>query len=437
MIKFRGLYDKFPNFILKHDSTFILRKEILESKTLNLFYGFENREGIFNDVDSRYKFALIQIANAKAPKNHTIETMFYKTNIDEIYKRENVIRLNLAQIRALSPAHLALQEVRSKRDLEILGKAYSAFAPLDCRYLDFRRELDMTNDKDLFIEADCLPQHYRIFSHTDRLSCHTDSTLCHTEGEARSISNTKQQEGYFANAQYDKENSPSLAEGARGRVSLRDSRSESKQSKKIDCHEFDKSNSRNDAQFLPLFEGKMIHQFNAEFSAPNYFLDKDAFDNRLKSKEIYRLKQDLGIDSKQYSKLLESLYKSACHSERSAKARSEESQMSHKNRDISAFSKPQYDKENSPSLAEGDKGGGYKSAKSTTKITHPQTPSAREGANIATFESTLIRFDRAYFRLAFRAIARDTDERTGILAFCLKIWAVETHFGRISQKLTF
>ncbi len=335
-----------PSALMLEKGSYNLRKEILTNYTLSLFYAFENREGIFNNVHRSYKFALMQVANAPAPKNHTIKTMFYKTNIDEIYKRENVIKLKLAQIRALSPAHLALQEVRSKRDLEILGKAYNAFAPLDSRYLDFRNELHMTADKDLFIES-------------------------YKEG------------------------------------------------------------------LLPLYEGKMIHQFNATFSTPNYFLDKDAFDNRLKSKEIYRLKQDLGIDSKEYGRLLESLYKSACHSERS-----EESQMSHKNRDISAFSKPQYDKENSPSLAEGDKGGGYKSTKDfknakflNSESTHPQTPSAREGANIATFESTLIRFDRTYFRLAFRAIARDTDERTLIFSLLPKDCGFgHTMYGLIPKR---
>ncbi|MGX2971296.1 hypothetical protein [Helicobacter sp. T3_23-1059] len=43
-----------------------------------------------------------------------------------------------------------------------------------------------------------------------------------------------------------------------------------------------------------------------------------------------------------------------------------------------------------------------------------------EGANIATFESTLIQFDRAYFRLGFRDIARDTDERTSIFSLLPK-----------------
>lgn len=103
---------------------------------------------------------------------------------------------------------------------------------------------------------------------------------------------------------------------------------------------------------MPLYEGKKIYQFNAEFSTPNYFLDKDAFDNRLKSKEIYRLKQDLGIDSKEYSKLLESI-------------------------------KP-------------------------------------KKVSVGDFESTLIRFDKTYFRLGYRKVASDTNERTLIFTLIPK-----------------
>ena len=47
-------------------------------------------------------------------------------------------------------------------------------------------------------------------------------------------------------------------------------------------------------------------------------------------------------------------------------------------------------------------------------------PDLSPKAECATFESTLIRFDRAYFRLAFRAIARDTDERTLIFSLLPK-----------------
>ncbi|MBX7546324.1 hypothetical protein [Helicobacter turcicus] len=52
----------------------------------------------------------------------------------------------------------------------------------------------------------------------------------------------------------------------------------------------------------------MIHQFNASFKEAQYFLDPKAFDERLRSKEIYRLKQDLGLDNKEYKELLKSIY---------------------------------------------------------------------------------------------------------------------------------
>lgn len=43
-------------------------------------------------------------------------------------------------------------ELKDKQALEILRKSYNAFQNLSFDYIDFRRELDMTNDKDLFIE---------------------------------------------------------------------------------------------------------------------------------------------------------------------------------------------------------------------------------------------------------------------------------------------
>lgn len=314
-----------PSALMLEEGSYTLRKEILQERTLTHFYAFENREGIFNSVDSRYKFALMQVKNAKPPQNHRIKTMFYKTKIDEIYEAKNVIELSLADIEGLSPTHLALQEVRDRRDLEILGKCYGRFAPLDLQWLDFRRELDMTNDKDLFIdEVDLVAKQSKNPS-DDAVS----------------------------------KDSPSPAEGARGWV--------------------------NPPQYLPLYEGKRIHQYNAEFENPTkkssdkrYFLEITAFDERLKSKEISRLKGDLGINGKEYKALLESLFETYCHSERAKRAKN-------------------------PNIANS---------------THPQTPSAmeRDFGSLSAFESSLISYDREYIRLGFRAIARDTDERTLIFS---------------------
>lgn len=249
-----------PSALMLEEGSLSLRKEILEHKRLNFFYSFENREGIFNDVHRSYKFALMQVQNTQADSTHKIKTMFYKTNIDSMYDTNNIIETSLEEIAILSPSQIALQEVRDKKDLEILAKCYARFKPLSLEWLDFRRELDMTADKDLFIE-----------SYSDDL--------------------------------------------------------------------------------LPLYEGKMIHQFNAEFSEPTYFLDSTAFDERLRSKEIHRLKQDLGINSKEYENILKTLSNSQ---------------------------------------------------------------------SVEVLEDSLICYDREFFRLGFRAVARDTDERTLIFSLLPK-----------------
>lgn len=253
-----------PSALMLEEGSLSLRKKILENKRLNFFYGFENREGIFNDVHRSYKFALMQVQNTQADSTHKIKTMFYKTNIDSVYDTNNIIETSLEEIATLSPSQIALQEVRDKKDLEILAKCYASFKPLSLEWLDFRNELHMTADKDLFIE-----------SYSDDL--------------------------------------------------------------------------------LPLYEGKMIHQFNAEFSEPTYFLDSTSFDERLRSKEIHRLKQDLGLNSKEYEKLLKT-------------------------------------------MLEGKE----------SKMTREE------------LEDSFIRYDREFFRLGFRGIASDTNERTLIFSLLPK-----------------
>jgi hypothetical protein len=95
-------------------------------------------------------------------------------------------------------------ELRSAADLPILQRCYAAFEPLHEDWLNFRNELHMTADKDLFLET-----------------------------------------------------AP--------------------------------------AGGLPLYEGKMIWQYSAAHAAPQYWLNPTAFDERLASKEIYRMAQDFGV----------------------------------------------------------------------------------------------------------------------------------------------
>lgn len=96
---------------------------------LTYFYSFENREGIFPDIDSRYKFALMQILSCPSPKNHTIQTMSYLTEADSLYTQKP-LSLTLQDLTTLSPTQLSLPEVRSEATLKILLKLYSSFSLL-------------------------------------------------------------------------------------------------------------------------------------------------------------------------------------------------------------------------------------------------------------------------------------------------------------------
>lgn len=196
-----------PSALMFEDGSLTLRKEILENKTLEYFYSFENRQAIFADVDSRYKFALMLIKNTQANNTHKIKMMFYKTDMNSLKNKDEILTLSLKDIKKLSPTHLALMELKDKQALEILRKCYNAFQTLSFDYIDFRYELNSGTDKDLFIEE--------------------------------------------------------FKEG-----------------------------------LLPLYEGKMIHQFDANFSQATYFLEKAKLDERLKSKELYRAKKATGKELK-------------------------------------------------------------------------------------------------------------------------------------------
>ena len=206
-----------PSALMFEEGSTILRKHIFTHCEMPFFYSFENRNGIFADVDSRYKFALMQIVNAQPtdvvaavprkglePLGAVIDTAFYVLDPAELQQPQRHITYPLATLKALSPEHWALMELRTEDDLRILEKCYAAFPALSEHWLDFRRELHMTDDKDLFIEKAA----------------------------------------------------PGL---------------------------------------LPLFEGKMIWQYSHVFDTPQYWLDADAFDQRLHSKELHRMAQDLGV----------------------------------------------------------------------------------------------------------------------------------------------
>ncbi|MBV5298208.1 MAG: N-6 DNA methylase [Rhodoferax sp.] len=205
-----------PSALMFEEGSMGLRKHIFSQCRMTFFYSFENRKRIFLDVHSSYKFALMQVVNtpreaASAAPVAPIDTAFYVLDAADLQRPEVHVPYPLTMVKELSPEQWALMELRNAADLSILQKCYSAYPPLSPAWLDFRREMDMTNDKDLFIEKDA----------------------------------------------------PDL---------------------------------------LPLFEGKMIWQYSHLLEKPQYWLDTAAFDERLKSRELHRMAQDLGVPKAEVAK---------------------------------------------------------------------------------------------------------------------------------------
>lgn len=143
-----------PTGLLTEEGSDSLRKHILENYRINRFDGMENNLGIFPDVHRSYKFGLIQIERTKDSQQKAL-TRFMLTDPALLESEVGCFYYTLDDIRATSPDHMAFMEVAGGReDLDILHKLYGLYSPLDSFWLDFRRELDATNDKSIFLEID-------------------------------------------------------------------------------------------------------------------------------------------------------------------------------------------------------------------------------------------------------------------------------------------
>ena len=141
-----------PSALMFEEGSQALRREIFQHHQLTFFHSFENREGLFPDVDSRYKFALMQVCCDAPLADATVDAAFYLLDPAELDDPARHVRYPVAVIQQQSPDQWAMMELRDPKDLPILQKCYAAFAPLSPDWLDFRNELHMTADKTIFLE---------------------------------------------------------------------------------------------------------------------------------------------------------------------------------------------------------------------------------------------------------------------------------------------
>lgn len=135
--------------------------ELLSTKSLVAFYGFENEDLIFPHITNKVKFGLLTIAGTDV----RIEQPWFTAHIrqpSEIADSEKRYALTVDEIRAINPNTLNLPAFRWSRDAEVTAAIHTA-APIliekdgntvlrndwDVR---FKRMFDMANDSGHFID---------------------------------------------------------------------------------------------------------------------------------------------------------------------------------------------------------------------------------------------------------------------------------------------
>ena len=142
-----------PSGLYSDHGSQALRRLFLDLCRWEWIFGFENRDGIFA-IHRSYKFNPVIIEKGGATV--AIRTAFMRRKLEDWARAEELAtdypRERVAQF---SPRSVAILEIQSKRDLEILEKIYANSVLLgddgpDGWGITYAREFDMTNDSELF-----------------------------------------------------------------------------------------------------------------------------------------------------------------------------------------------------------------------------------------------------------------------------------------------
>lgn len=143
--------------IITDDNNKALFAELIEKKRLVHGWDFENREGIFPDVHSSYKFCLFCGGGTHIGQRDA-DFAFYLTNVDQLSDPMRHFTLSSAELQLLNPVSRMCPTFRGKRDAEISKKIYrsvpawSLHAKLEGWPGVPKTPFNMSNDSGLFVE---------------------------------------------------------------------------------------------------------------------------------------------------------------------------------------------------------------------------------------------------------------------------------------------
>jgi hypothetical protein len=121
-----------PSGIATDDTTKFFFADLMESQSLASLYDFENREGLFPEIDSRMKFCLLTMRGSGKERSRSAATdfVFFAFNVENLHEEQRHFTLTATDIALLNPNTRTCPIFRSKRDAELTKAIYHNVPPL-------------------------------------------------------------------------------------------------------------------------------------------------------------------------------------------------------------------------------------------------------------------------------------------------------------------
>ncbi len=113
-----------PSGIATDDTTKVFFQDIMEKRSLVSLYDFENRKGIFPAIDSRIKFSLVTMAGSINPARKPADFVFFAFRAGDLKDPDKHVSMGIDDLRLMNPNTLTTSIFRSRRDYEVTRKIY-------------------------------------------------------------------------------------------------------------------------------------------------------------------------------------------------------------------------------------------------------------------------------------------------------------------------
>jgi type I restriction-modification system DNA methylase subunit len=113
-----------PTGIATDDNNKYFFSSLLQSNRLVALFDFENREGIFKDVDSRYKFSLLTVSGGSLGAGFEAKFGFFLTRAAQLQDPRRVFALKPEVILSVNPNTQTCPTFRTRQDAELTQSVY-------------------------------------------------------------------------------------------------------------------------------------------------------------------------------------------------------------------------------------------------------------------------------------------------------------------------